>query len=144
CKHCSQPPVPLPRGSGSRLAVDCGAASSRRRRRNPRLAIAPLTICECCDALYERRRLAPGETAYCRRCGAELYGGRRFDLDAMLAITLGGLIVFVIANAYPVLVMELGGNREEVTLWGAILATYDAGTGPIAVLAAVSLFVLPL
>lgn len=108
------------------------------------MAAAPLTICECCDAVYERRRLAPGDIAYCRRCGAELYRNQRLDLDAMLAITFGGLITFVIANAYPVLVMELGGTRADVTLWGAILATYDAGVGLIAVLAALSLFMLPL
>ncbi|MES0873405.1 paraquat-inducible protein A [Sinimarinibacterium thermocellulolyticum] len=103
-----------------------------------------LIICECCDAVYARRDLAPGQTAHCRRCGAELYRNRRVDLDAMLAIALGGLIVLVIANAYPVLIMELGGTRADVTLWDAILATFDAGVGPVAVLAALSLFVLPL
>jgi paraquat-inducible protein A len=108
------------------------------------LSTARLTICECCDAIYARQRLAPGQTAYCRRCGAELYSNRRLDLDAMLAITLGGLIMFIIANVYPVLIMELGGTRADVTLWGAILETYDAGVGPVAVLAALSLFMLPL
>lgn len=105
---------------------------------------APLTICECCDAVYARRPLAPGQIASCRRCGAELYRNRRLDLDAMLAIALGGLITFVIANAYPVLIMELGGTRAQVTLWDAILASYDAGVGLVAVLAALSLFMLPL
>jgi paraquat-inducible protein A len=108
------------------------------------VAAAPLTICECCDAVHERRRLAPGQIAYCTRCGAELYRNRRLDLDAMIAITLGGLIVFVIANLYPVLIMELAGVRSEVTLWDAILASYDSGVGPVAVLAALSLFFLPL
>ena len=109
-----------------------------------RLATTPLTICECCDAVYERRPLASGEIAHCRRCGAELYRNRRLDLDAMLAIAFGGLITFVIANVYPVLIMELGGTRAQVTLWDAILATYDAGVGLVAVLAALSLFMLPL
>lgn len=113
-------------------------------KRMCRLATTPLTICECCDAVYERRPLASGEIAHCRRCGAELYRNRRLDLDAMLAIAFGGLITFVIANVYPVLIMELGGTRAQVTLWDAILATYDAGVGLVAVLAALSLFMLPL
>jgi paraquat-inducible protein A len=72
---------------------------------NPRVAATPLIICDCCDAVHERRRLAAGQIASCTRCGAELYRNRQLDLDAMIAITLGGLIVFVIANLYPVLIM---------------------------------------
>ncbi len=109
-----------------------------------RLVAAALIICECCDAVHERRPLAPGQSASCTRCGAELYRNRRLDLDAMIAITLGGLMVFVIANLHPVLIMELAGVRSQVTLWDAILASYDSGVGPVAVLAAVCLFFLPL
>lgn len=108
------------------------------------MALEALSICEHCDAVYARRPLAAGEIARCRRCGAELYRNRRLDLDTMLAITLAGLIFFVIANLHPVMVMELGGSRSDATLWDAILASYDAGIGPVAVVAAVCLFFLPL
>ncbi len=108
------------------------------------MSSSALTVCECCDAVHERRPLARGQTAHCLRCGAELYSDRRLDLDAMLAITSSSLIVFIIANIYPVLIMELGGSRATVTLWTAILATYDAGTGPVGVLSALCLFFLPL
>lgn len=104
----------------------------------------PLSICEHCDAVHERRPLAAGEIARCLRCGAELYRNRRFDLDSMLAITFASLILFVVANLNPVLVMELGGSRTDATLWDAILASYDAGVGPVAVVAAACLFFLPL
>jgi len=103
-----------------------------------------LAICEHCDAVYERRRLARGEAAYCLRCGAEVYRNRPLDVDTMLAITLASLIFFVIANTYPVMVMELGGTRADATLWDAILASYDAGVGVIAVVAAACIFFLPL
>lgn len=108
------------------------------------MALGALSICEHCDAVYQRRPLAPGETARCLRCGAELYRNRRLDVDAMLAITLASLVFFVIANVYPVMIMELGGSRSDATLWDAILASYDAGVGPVAVVAAACLFFLPL
>lgn len=108
------------------------------------MAPGVLSICEHCDAVYQRRPLASGEVASCQRCGAELYRNRRLDLDAMLAITLASLVFFVIANLYPVMVMELGGTRSDATLWDAILASYDAGVGPVAVVAAACLFFLPL
>ena len=108
------------------------------------MASGALSICEHCDAVYQRRPLAAGEVASCRRCGAELYRNRRLDLDAMLAITLASLVFFVIANLYPVMVMELGGTRSDATLWDAILASYDAGVGPVAVVASACLFFLPL
>ncbi|MDD3763971.1 MAG: paraquat-inducible protein A [Nevskiales bacterium] len=103
-----------------------------------------LVICECCDAAHRRTPLKPGGIARCRRCGAELYRNRPVDLDTMLALTLTGLIVFVVANTYPVIEMEVGGQRNSVLLWDAILATYDAGTGTVAIIAALSIFLLPL
>lgn len=103
-----------------------------------------LVICEHCDAVYRRQALPGGAVACCRRCGAELYRNRRYDLDTMLAITLAALILFVIANLHPVVRMELGGSVSEATLWDAILASSDAGVGPVAVVAAACIFFLPL
>lgn len=94
--------------------------------------------------MHQRVALARGDSLYCRRCGAELYRERHLSIDAMLAVTLSGLVMFLIANVFPVLKMQLGGAWETVTLWDAIFATYDAGTGFISVLAALCLFFLPL
>jgi len=103
-----------------------------------------LVVCEHCDAVYARRQLAPRERALCVRCGAELYrnGGR--DLYTMLALTVTSLIVFVIANIYPIITLDLQGVANRSTLWGAIHATWDTGVGPVAVLAALTVFFFPL
>ena len=101
-------------------------------------------VCEHCDVVHERRTLAARERALCVRCGAELYrcGGR--DLYTMLALTITGLIVFVIANVYPIITLELQGVPSRTTLWGAIRATWETGVGPVAVLAALTVFFFPL
>ncbi len=62
----------------------------------------------------------------------------------MLALTLTSLIVFIIANAYPIVVIEARGVRSETTLIQAVFAVYDAGIAPIAIAAALTVFLFPL
>lgn len=108
------------------------------------MATTHLIVCEHCDSVHQRLLLKEGETALCQRCGAELYHSRRLDLNRMLALTLTALIVFVIANAYPIADIELQGRSNSARLWDAILLTYDSGVRPIAIVAAGSAFFLPL
>jgi paraquat-inducible protein A len=103
-----------------------------------------IIICEHCDTVHRRQPLRAREAARCVRCGAELYRDRRFDVEAMLALTLTSLIVFVIANAYPIVAIELHGERSQATLVRAVLAAYDAGIGPVAIAAALMVFLFPL
>ncbi len=108
------------------------------------MATQPLCVCEHCDAVYRRRALARREIARCLRCGAELYRDQRYGLNAMLALTLTALIVFVIANVYPIVRIEVQGVASEATLWGAIMATWNSGVGVVAALAAATVFFFPL
>lgn len=103
-----------------------------------------LAICEVCDAVHRRRALPPGGIARCLRCGGELYRNRRIDLDLMLALTVAALITLLIANAYPIVTVEVQGTEREATLWGAILASYDTGVRFVALLAALTVFFFPL
>jgi len=54
-----------------------------------------LLICEHCDTVYRRRPLARGEVARCVRCGAELDRHRALSVNALLALILTAMIVFV-------------------------------------------------
>lgn len=101
-------------------------------------------VCEHCDVVYERAAVSRRQRALCLRCGAELYGGPVLGLEAMFALTLAALIVFVIANAYPLITMQMNGVQNHSTLWGAIRATWATGVGPVAVLSAVTVFLFPL
>ena len=103
-----------------------------------------LVICEHCDSVFQRAPLHEGEIASCTQCGAELYRNRRFDLDVMLALAMASLIVLLIANANPLMDVQLGGIDSEATLWKIILITFDSNVGPIAIISAVSIFFFPL
>lgn len=103
-----------------------------------------LVICEHCDTVHERAPLQRGETAYCQRCGSVLYRQSQVDLDVMMAITAAAAIMFVIANAYPIVSLDMQGLTSQTTLWETLLFTLDSNVSAIAVLAAGSAFFFPL
>jgi len=108
------------------------------------MSTANLIICEFCDSVYRRAPLQGRTVACCGRCGSRLYRNSRSNLDAMLALTLAALLVFVIANAYPLMLLGIGGKSSEATLWQMIVDTYDSNVSPIAVVAAITVFFFPL
>lgn len=103
-----------------------------------------VVICEHCDTVHRRVALSRGGRARCLRCGAVLYGESASDVEIMLALTLAALVVFIIANAYPIVTIAAQGFVNRTTLLGAVFASYDSGIGPVAVLAALSVFGFPL
>ncbi len=62
----------------------------------------------------------------------------------MLAVTLAALVMFAIANAYPLMMLSVGGKISEATLWQMIVDTYDSNVSPIALVAAATVFLFPL
>ena len=102
-----------------------------------------LVICEHCDSVYRRTRLAPGEVAHCRQCAAVLYRASRVDVDHWLALTLAAAVVYLIANAYPVVRVDLQGMHNEARLWGAVIALAHGAAAPIAVPAALTVILVP-
>lgn len=103
-----------------------------------------LLICEHCDTVYCRRPLSRGDVARCARCHAVLERHQRIGLNAMLALVLTVMVVFVQANVWPIITLELNGEQIHTTLWGIILMMWQDHSQVVAVLAAGTLFFFPL
>ncbi|HZP65466.1 MAG TPA: paraquat-inducible protein A [Rudaea sp.] len=103
-----------------------------------------LMVCDHCDAVYRKPRFRRGRLARCTRCGAVLERMQRLDVGGMLALTFAGLIVFAIANAYPLVRIDVRGAEDANTLWGTIVTSWHAGAFGVAVLTLFTLFVFPL
>lgn len=103
-----------------------------------------LLICEQCDTVHRRRKLERGEVARCARCDAELDRYRSLGLNALLALVLTAMIVFVQANMWPIVTLGLGGQYSATTLWGMIVTMWQQQAQVVAVLAAFTLFFFPL
>ncbi len=101
-----------------------------------------LVACHECDALYRRRPLARGQAARCARCGARLYRAAPFTVPELLALVMAAMIVFLIANGFPIITLEMQGSRSASTLLGAVVTTWREGRPVIAslVLATTVLF----
>jgi len=99
--------------------------------------------CEQCDTVYQRVALAQGERAYCQCCGAELYQ-RPKAFKQLLALALTALIVFIIANCFSIVTVELQGNDSQTTLLGAAWAMMHADRFFVAVLVLITTFIAPL
>jgi paraquat-inducible protein A len=117
----------------------------------------PLIACHECDLLQRETTLPPGGIARCRRCGAELYRDRPNSVDRSLAYALGAVVLFVVANAFPIVGLKMGGNFIQTTLFGGVRSLYTqdmrlvAGlvflttiVAPFAELAALTYLLLPL
>lgn len=109
------------------------------------VAVYPeLVVCAQCDAIHRRIPPPRGEVARCSRCGAAIDRGHLMGLQGQLALSVAGLIVIVVANAFPIVTLELRGQRSTVTLFQAIGSTWQSGEPAVAMLAAATAFVFPL
>ncbi len=93
-----------------------------------------LVACQDCDLLQHEIVLPKRAVARCQRCGAELYRNRHNSLESSLALSLAAAQVFVLANCFPLVTMEIQGEIESTTLPQAIWALYQHRMIPLALL----------
>ena len=79
-----------------------------------------LTACHECDLLQREPVLPPGGVACCRRCNAVLFRHTPDSIERGLAYTLGAAILFVVANLFPIVGLEIQGNLNATSLYGAV------------------------
>ena len=101
-------------------------------------------VCDHCDAVYRQPTFRRGSFARCVLCGTVLERMQRLDVGSMFALTLTGLITFILANVYPIVIIQVRGAHGASTLWGTIIASWQEGIGSVAVLTALTLFFFPL
>ena len=102
-----------------------------------------MRACHECDALQRKVPLQSGGMARCWRCGAVLYRRRRYGLDATLALTLAAAVLFVLANALPLVSLELQGQENAISLWGAVGTLWDQEVELLALLVFATTMALP-
>jgi paraquat-inducible protein A len=101
-------------------------------------------VCEGCDAVYRRTPLRDREVARCPRCGTELERHPGAQRERILPLTVASLIMFAIANLFPIVEIELRGLRSQTTLAGAIVALAGEGMSLVALLVLATTLLFPL
>ncbi len=86
-----------------------------------------LIICPQCHTLHEEVPIADGSKALCRECGTLLY---RYDsklLDHGMALSVAALILYMIANLFPIVKIELLGHSQYITIPKTIWTLFEQG-----------------
>ena len=100
--------------------------------------------CHECDMVHPVRRLRDGEVALCGRCGAVLYQQRKNSLDRSLAFALTGMILFIVANLFPLLTFEMEGRSQSSKLLDGTLEFLQGGYWGLGLLVFIASFLVPL
>lgn len=102
-----------------------------------------IIACHECDLLQRTTPLAKNTVARCVRCLAVLYRPHDDNLDRPLAYTLAAAVLFVIANAFPIVGLELQGQTTAATLFGMAQALYQQNMQMLAALVFFTTIMVP-
>ena len=80
----------------------------------------PLIACHECDLLQREIALPPGRVALCGRCGANCTVPPTASIDHTLAFTLAAAVFFILANAYPIIGLQIQATRNDTSLLSAV------------------------
>ena len=104
---------------------------------------ADLIACHECDLLQHGVEIAPGASLRCARCGATLARRPRRGFDRSLPLFVAAAILLVMANAFPIVTLELQGDATDATLLRAARVMYEEERPDVALLVLVTGVVAP-
>jgi paraquat-inducible protein A len=97
-------------------------------------AAASLARCPGCEKLHPLAD-APREGDWrCWLCGATIFLRRPGSLSRTWALLLSAALLYVPANLLPVMTVSRLGDRESDTIMSGIVALFEAGWYPVAIL----------
>jgi paraquat-inducible protein A len=106
--------------------------------------VSSVIVCHACDLAHRLDSLAGNARVRCVRCRAELYRTNDGSPDTAIALAATALVLFVVANVYPLVAITVNGSTRMTTLTGAAQAFYEQGYGVLAVLVAFTAILVPL
>jgi len=83
---------------------------------NRAVADQSLVACPDCDLVQRLPDLPVGATARCPRCDRELWRRRADSLNRTLALTLAAALLYVVAQAVPMLGLSAVGHQASTTV----------------------------
>jgi len=106
---------------------------------------SPTTIIACheCDLLQREITLPTGGVARCVRCGAKLYRVENRSIDHTLALTVTAAVLFILANMFPIIGLQIQTTRNDTSLLSAVHILWNQGMWPVAGLVFFTTFLAP-
>lgn len=86
----------------------------------------------------------PGHVARCSRCRAILIRPKKNSIERTLALSFTGLILFIIANAFPFLSFALEAEVRQTTMLSGVISLYAQNQRVVALVVFLTIFLIPL
>lgn len=100
--------------------------------------------CPDCDLLFRLGPIPEDAAARCGRCGGLLRRRRRRTIERTLALVLGAMVLFAVANAFPFLTFDLQGQETQTTLVTGVVDLWHQDKPELAALVFLTIFLAPL
>ena len=102
-------------------------------------------VCKYCSHVIAPAK-DPAEGDYeidCDRCGFKNNPFEPKSVSATLAFAFTALILYVPANLYPFMSMDLYGKHSSSTIWGGVVTLADDGSWAIAIVVLLASIIIP-
>ncbi len=93
--------------------------------REDEIDLSRLILCPKCDTLHKKVRLPHKSSAKCKNCGAILYKYDKSALERSLALAITGFMLFIVANLFPLVRIDLLGVERHVSIISMLFTLVD-------------------
>ncbi len=100
--------------------------------------------CKVCGQVHALEPLEPGTRGVCVRCGSTIVKRTFYSLHWTAALSLAAMILYVPANVFPILRLEMYGASSENTVWSGCVRLFRDGDWIIAVIVFLASILIPL
>ncbi len=97
--------------------------------------------CKVCGAVNECDKESE---VRCRRCGCKIYETKNRHFQLSLAFLITAVILYIPANIFPILKTYTLGSETDNTILGGVIALWEHGSYPIAVIVFLASIVVPI
>ncbi len=80
----------------------------------------------------------------CERCGHRHRHIKPKSIEMSLAFSITALVLYIPANIYPFMTIELYGNRNSSTIWSGIVSLFESGAWAVAAVVFLASLFIPL
>ncbi len=103
-----------------------------------------MALCHDCHMLIDWPSLAPGEMAFCPRCGAQVHQRKPNSLMRTWALLIAAIIFYVPANILPITITTSFGSEQADTIMSGVIYFLKSGSFEIALVIFVASILVPL
>jgi paraquat-inducible protein A len=105
---------------------------------------AGLVACRVCGLLSRWTEPGPKRVLRCRRCGSTLQRRKPGSVSRTAALVLSGILLYIPANALPVMKVIYAGRGEPDTILSGVEVLFNTGQPAVAILVLFASITVPL